>query len=93
MNFISPPYLTQDISVRRIMLQVLVALLPAIAVYVWLVGPVVLVQLGIASLAALAAEAAMLRLRGKPLAPFLGDASVLVTAWLVVLAFPPLAPW
>ena len=93
MNVNTPPYLSQDVSVRRIMLQVLAALLPAIAVYVWLVGPVVLVQLGIASLAAQAAEAAMLRLRGKPLAPFLGDASVLVTAWLVVLAFPPLAPW
>ena len=93
MNVNTPPYLSQDLSVRRIMLQVLVALLPAIAVYVWLVGPIILVQLGIASGVALAAEAAMLRLRGKPLAPFLGDGSVLVTAWLVVLAFPPLAPW
>ena len=44
MDFISPPYLTQNVSVRRIMLQVLVALVPAIAVYVWLVGAVVLVQ-------------------------------------------------
>ena len=93
MNFNTPPYLSQDVSVRRIMLQVLLALLPAVAAYTWLVGPAVLVQLFIASLAALAAEAAMLRLRGKPLAPFLGDGSVLVTAWLVVLAFPPLAPW
>ena len=35
MNVNTPPYLSQDVSVRRIMLQVLVALLPAIAVYVW----------------------------------------------------------
>ena len=93
MNFNTPPYLSQNISVQRIMLQVLLALLPAVAAYVWLIGPIVLVQLLIASLAALLAEAAMLRLRGKPLAPFLGDGSVVVTAWLVALAFPPLSPW
>ena len=93
MTFSSPPYLSQDLSVRRIMLQVLIALLPAIAVYTWLVGAIILVQLGIATLAALTAEALMLRLRDKPLAPFLGDGSVVVSAWLIVLAFPPLAPW
>jgi hypothetical protein len=32
MDFISPPYLTQDVSVRRVMLHVLAALLPGIAV-------------------------------------------------------------
>ena len=93
MNFNTPPYLSQNISVQRIMLQVLAALLPAVAAYAWLIGPIVLVQLLIASLTALLAEAALLRLRGKPLAPFLGDGSVVVTAWLVALAFPPLAPW
>ena len=91
--FSTPPYLTQDISVRRIMMQVLIALLPAIAVYVALLGPAVLVQLAVATLAALAGEAAMLKLRDKPLGLFLGDGSAVVTAWLIALAFPPLAPW
>ena len=58
MNFITPPYLTQDISVRRVMLQVLAALLPGIAVYLWLIGPVILLQLAIATVSALLAEAA-----------------------------------
>ena len=93
MTFISPPYLTQNVSVRRIMLQVLAALLPAIAAYVWLLGPAVLVQLGIATVSALLAEALMLRLLDKPLGLFLGDGSALVTGWLIALAFPPLAPW
>lgn len=93
MNFISPPYLTGNNSVRRIMLHVLAALLPGIAVYVWLLGPAILVQIGVASAAALAAEALMLLARGRPLALFLGDGSALVTAWLIALAFPPLAPW
>ncbi|MDR1935629.1 MAG: RnfABCDGE type electron transport complex subunit D [Candidatus Accumulibacter sp.] len=93
MDFISPPYLTQDNSVRRVMLQVLAALLPGIAVYLWLLGPVVLVQIGVATAAALLAEGLMLFARGKPLALFLGDGSAVVTAWLIALAFPPLAPW
>jgi electron transport complex protein RnfD len=75
------------------MLQVLVGLLPGIAAYVWLVGPSIVLQLAIATLAALAGEALMLRLRGKPLHLFLSDGSAIVTAWLIALAFPPLAPW
>ena len=93
MSFTTPPYLSQNVSVQRVMLQVLAALLPAIAVYVWLLGPAVLVQLVVASVTALLAEAAMLKLRDKPLALFLGDGSAIVTAWLIALAFPPLAPW
>ncbi len=92
-DFISPPYLLQKNSVTRIMAQVLAALLPAIALYVWFVGPIVLVQIAIASATALAAEAAVLALRAKPVARSLGDGSALVTAWLIALAFPPFAPW
>jgi len=93
MNFNTPPYLTQNVSVQRVMLQVLAALLPGVAVYVWLIGPVVLVQIAIATAASLLAEACMLRLLNKPLGLFLGDGSAIVTAWLIALAFPPLAPW
>ncbi|MDR0440017.1 MAG: RnfABCDGE type electron transport complex subunit D [Candidatus Accumulibacter sp.] len=93
MDFISPPYLTQDSSVRRIMLHVLAALLPGIGIYVWLLGAAILAQIGIATVTALAAECAMLAMRGKPLTLFLGDGSAVVTAWLIALAFPPLAPW
>jgi electron transport complex protein RnfD len=93
-DFTTPPYLLLErTSVRRVMLQVLLALLPGVAAYVWLIGPIVLLQLAIAMLAALAGEALMLGLRRKPLALFLSDGSALVTAWLVALAFPPLAPW
>jgi electron transport complex protein RnfD len=93
MTFTTPPYLAQNVSVQRVMLQVLAALLPGIAAYVWLLGPAVLVQIGIASATALLAEAAMLKLLAKPLRLFLGDGSAIVTAWLIALAFPPLAPW
>ena len=54
MTFTTPPYLSQNVSVQRVMLQVLAALLPAVAVYVWLLGPAVLVQLIVASVTAFA---------------------------------------
>lgn len=93
MDFSSPPYLLKDASVSRVMTMVCLALLPGIAVYTWLIGPAILIQILLASAAAIGAEAAMLKLRGKPLAMFLSDGSVVVTAWLIALTFPPLAPW
>jgi electron transport complex protein RnfD len=90
MIFAPSPFLLKDVSVSQVMTQVCVALIPGIAAYAWLVGPAILVQLVIATFAALFAEAAMLKLRGKP---FLSDGSAIVTAWLIALTFPPLAPW
>jgi len=93
MDFSTPPYLLKNASVTRVMTQVLLALVPAIAVYVWLIGPAIVIQLAVATVVALLAEAAMLKVRDKPLNIFLTDGSAVVTAWLIALAFPPLAPW
>jgi electron transport complex protein RnfD len=75
------------------MLQVLLALIPGIALYVWYFGPAILVSITLASLTALATEAAMLKLRNRPVKPFLSDNSALLTAWLLALSIPALAPW
>ena len=91
--FAPAPFLLKDASVTKVMTQVCLALVPGIAAYAWLVGPAILAQLLIASLAALLAEALMLRVQGKPQAMFLSDGSAIVTAWLIALTFPPLAPW
>lgn len=93
MNFASSPHVLKPVSITRVMGQVCLALVPGIAVYTWLIGPALLLQLAVASLAALATEALLLKLRGKPAAPFLMDGSALVTAWLIALTFPPLSPW
>jgi len=87
------PHLHLPISIQALMLKVLAALLPGIAVYVWFFGAAILVQIALASAAALIGEAFMLRLRGKPAALFLADGSALVTACLIALAFPSIAPW
>ncbi len=92
-DFTTPPYVLGQTSVRRVMLQVLLGLLPGIAAYVWLVGASIVLQLTIATLAALIGEALMLWLRGRPLGLFLSDGSAMVSAWLIALTFPPLAPW
>ncbi|AXS80435.1 RnfABCDGE type electron transport complex subunit D [Dechloromonas sp. HYN0024] len=91
--FAPAPFLLKDASVTKVMTQVCIALVPGIAAYAWLVTPAILIQLLIASFAALLAEAFMLRLQGKPQAMFLTDGSAIVTAWLIALTFPPLAPW
>src|SRR5512147_1679340 len=82
----SSPFITTPSSVSQIMLRVLIALIPGIALYVWYFGPAILVSITLASVTALATEALMLKLRDRPLKPFLSDNSALITAW-------PLAPW
>lgn len=80
-------------SVGRVMRLVIYALLPTIAVHVTFFGPGLLVQLILAVVTALAAEAVALRLRGLPLQKFLTDGSAVITAMLIALCLPPLAPW
>jgi electron transport complex protein RnfD len=87
------PYIINAPSVTTIMLKVLLALVPGIAAYVWVYGGGILITLLLASVTALVSEAVMLKLRGRPIKPFLMDGSALVTAWLLALSIPALAPW
>lgn len=87
------PLISKPDSVAQIMLKVLLALIPGIALYVWYFGPAILVSITLASITALGTEALMLRLRKRPVAPFLKDNSALLTGWLLALSIPPLAPW
>jgi len=72
---------------------VLLALLPGSLCAAWLFGWGVLVNILLAGLAAIAAEAAMLMARRRPVLPVLQDGSALLTGVLLALALPPLAPW
>lgn len=87
------PYFRRPTSVQTIMLKVVAGLIPGVAAYTWIFGAGILVHIVVASVAALAGEAIMLKLRGRPAGMFLADGSALVTAWLIALTFPPLAPW
>ena len=87
------PYLVSPVSVTRVMLKVLLALVPGIIAYVVLFGVGILVQLLLATVTALIAEAAFLKIRQRPVGPALADLSAVVTAWLIALSFPPTGPW
>jgi Na+-translocating ferredoxin:NAD+ oxidoreductase subunit D len=87
------PYISNAPTVGAIMFKVLLALVPAIAVYVWVYGGAVLIQIALATLTALLSEAVLLKVRQRPIKPFLLDYSAVVTAWLLALAIPPLTPW
>lgn len=83
-----PPY-----STAGMMFSVILALLPALAIYALLFGWGVVVNAALAVGVALVCEAGMLAVRRRPLFPTLGDGSAILTALLLVFALPPLAPW
>ena len=87
------PYITDAPTVSIIMLKVLLALVPGIFAYAWIYGGGIIITLTLATVTAVLAESAMLKLRQRPVKPHLMDLSAVVTAWLLALALPPLAPW
>jgi electron transport complex protein RnfD len=90
---LTSPYLKQPNSVSQVMRQVIYALLPGTAVMLWFFGWGVLTNLLLGIAFALALEALVLSIRGKPVAIFLSDYSIVVTAWLLALAMPAASAW
>lgn len=88
-----PPHVVAPSSVGQVMRTVIYALLPAIALHIWFFGPGLAIQILLAIVAALASEALALRLRGQPIARYLGDFSAVITAILIAMCLPPLSPW
>ncbi len=80
-------------STPRVMLKVLAALVPGIVAHYWFFGPGIVVSLLLTSLAAVGFEAFVLLMRNQPVRLHLTDGSALVTAWLLALSLPTLAPW
>jgi electron transport complex protein RnfD len=74
------------------MAEVLIALVPAIIAIWYYFGWGVIVNIVIATTAALGAEAFVLKLRKRPMAP-LKDLSAVVTAVLFAMSIPSLLPW
>ncbi|HID45933.1 MAG TPA: electron transport complex subunit RsxD, partial [Chromatiaceae bacterium] len=87
------PYGQLPNHVTQLMGQVLLALTPGIAALVYYFGWGVVINICIATLTALGAEAGVLYLRKRPILPTLMDLSAIVTAVLLAIALPPLLPW
>jgi len=90
---LSSPHGTRPNRVDRVMLQVILALIPGTVALIWYFGWGVAINMVLACLFAVVAEAAALKLRGRPVLPTLNDLSALVTALLFALAVPPTLPW
>ena len=89
----SSPHVHSPRSTQWLMQQVLLATLPGLIVLTNFFGIGILLNILIASVTAIGCEAAVLKLRNRPIGFYLRDYSALVTAVLLGLALPPLAPW
>lgn len=89
----SSPHTHGPRSTQWVMQQVLLATLPGLIVLTSFFGYGSAINIIIASATALSCEALILKLRRRPIGFYLRDYSALVTAVLIGLALPPLAPW
>lgn len=92
-NIASSPHTHSRRSTSDIMRTVILCSALGIAAQWFFFGWGVLIQVILASLVALASEAAILVLRKRPALPYLRDNSALLTGILVGISIPPLAPW
>jgi len=89
----SSPHIHAPSSVNKMMLTVVLALVPGCLLYVILFGWGIIIHMSLAVVTALAIEALMLKLRGRPIILFVSDGSAIVTGLLLALSIPPIAPW
>ncbi|AKJ42241.1 electron transport complex subunit RsxD [Pragia fontium] len=89
----SSPFSHSQQSTQRLMLLVVLACLPGIAAQWYFFGYGNLIQIALAIIVALLSEGLVLKLRHIPVIPRLADNSALLTALLLGISIPPLAPW
>lgn len=88
-----PPHIHSGQRVNQVMFQVLYALIPGIALYIWFFGWGIVINILLACATAVSSEAIMLWLRKRPIQPFINDGSAVVTGCLFALATTPFLPW
>jgi len=92
-NMHSSPYIQNNENISRMMLAVIYALIPGTLVYIHFFGWGVLINITIAILTALVCEVTILKIRNRPVKPFIYDGTAVLTAILLALALPTLTPW
>jgi electron transport complex protein RnfD len=90
---ISSPHSARPNRVDWIMLQVILGLVPGAIAMTWYFGWGLLINMVLASAFAVAAEASVMKLRGRPALPAIQDLSAVVTALIFAIAVPPTLPW
>lgn len=90
---ITSPHAHSQNSTGKVMQLVILATLPGLITLSHFFGPGSLYNVVLACMTAVACEAAILKLRRRPVGFYLSDYSALVTAILLGLALPPYCPW
>ena len=90
---ISSPHTTRKGNTGNVMLTVLLAMIPGIVALTLCFGTGHLIQIFIAIATAVICEAAILRLRARPILFYLKDYSAILTAVLLAVSLPPFTPY
>lgn len=89
----SAPFTHDRQNTSTIMFWVILAAIPGIGAQLYFFGIGTLYQLVLALITALVTEAIVIRLRAQSVSLALKDNSAIVTALLLAVSLPPLAPW
>jgi len=81
------------LNTNQIMRQVIYALVLGVGAQIYFFGLSVLIQILLGCITAVAAEAIFLRLRGQTIKPSISDGSAVLTAILLAISIPSIAPW
>lgn len=87
------PHAHAPVSISKVMVTVMAALVPATLFGFWLYGWPAINLWAVALIAAIIGEAWVVKLQGRAVRPVLMDGSGILTAWLLALSLPPFAPW
>ncbi len=90
---VTSPHAHSAQKTSNVMQLVLLATVPGLVALTWQFGWGSIINVLLASITAVVCEAAIVHLRGRSVAFYLSDYSALVTAVLLGIALPPLAPW
>lgn len=90
---ITSPHTHGAKSTGHVMRMVVYATFPGIGALTYFFGIGVIINVLLASLSCMALEAAVMKLRNRPVSFYLKDCSALVTGVLIGVSLPPYCPW
>ncbi len=85
--------MTSNLNIQQLMIKVQIAALPALLTHIFFFGWGITIQWILGLMTALLVEFIMLKMRGRPVKPYLSDLSILITVTGLVFSIPPDAPW
>lgn len=89
----SSPFIHEKQTTSKLMLWVIIATIPGIALQIYFFSSGTLYQILLAITTAFISENSALQLRKLPIMIHLKDNSALLTALLLAISIPPLSPW